>query len=287
MSPEIPTALREGIARLQAAGIEPAEALCGWLLADRLACARMDLPLLRGRAMSDEDRAWFEAGLRRLEAGEPLAYVLGHAEFRGRRLAVDPRVLIPRPETEQFADLVLACEDLWRLPTPVVADVGTGSGCLAITLALDRPQARILALDADPAALELARANASRWQVGGRITFIQADLLGGLPADSLDAVVANLPYIPTRDLETLDRSVRDFEPRQALDGGPDGLALVRRLLDQAPAALRLGGRIFLEIGFEQGRAVQSLLEAGGWGGIRILQDLAGLDRFALASRIIP
>lgn len=284
MNRNVRLALDNAVARLETAGVEPAAATCEWLFADRLDCSRAELQLLRAKNLSDSDFVFLETRLQRLEAGEPLAYVLGYAEFRGRRLKVDSRVLIPRPETEQLAGLVLDSSKIWRSGLAIVADVGVGAGCLAITLALEHPGARIVAIDIDQAALEVARANAAFWNVADRIVFEHGDLLSSVSKCGLDAVVANLPYIPTQQIGLLDDSVRDFEPRLALDGGSDGLELVRRLLAQALPALKPGGRIFLEIGHDQGAAVMRMLQNKAWRDARILPDLAGHDRFAIAAR---
>ncbi len=284
MSSNVFEALRHAAGRLENAGLEDGAVACEWLLAERLGCSRAELPLMRTHALTESDLCFFEEGLRRLERGEPLAYILGHVWFFGRRMRVNPSVLVPRPETEQLVALVLECKELWGIDCPEVVDVGTGSGCIAITLALERPRVRLCAVDHDAAALETARHNAEQWGVQDRVKFLQGDLLGAFAPGSLHAVVANLPYIPTCDFESLDHSVRDFEPRLALDGGHDGLVLVRRLLKQATEALAPAGRLFLEIGFDQGPALLTLFTEGSWADVRVLPDLQGHDRFALATR---
>ena len=283
MKPDPWSLARKAAARLRAAKIEPADLLAEWLVAERMGCRRMDLPFLKGQSLADEKTAWFDDDLARLETGEPLAYVLGYADFRGRRIALDARALVPRPETEQLVELIMKCNDLWRMPEPRVADVGAGSGCIAITLALEQPAARILAIDIEQTALALARENAERWSVQNRIEFLCNDLMQGLAEASLDAVVANLPYIAEHEINTLDCSVRAFEPHAALDGGSDGLVLIRRLVAQAVKILRPGGRLFLEIGATQGQAVQALLKDRNYSNINVLPDYAGLSRFAVAA----
>lgn len=221
---------------------------------------------------------------RRLEAHEPIQYVTGQAEFLRRTFAVDRRALIPRPETEHLVMDALSDPALSAIPAPRIADVGTGSGVLAVSLALARPDARVTAVDISADALELARENARRFSVEGRIAWRRHALLDGLAAGTLDAVVANLPYVPTPEIETLEARIRDHEPRVALEGGPDGLRLITRLLPQAARVLRPGGLLLLEIGDGQGPAVRDALEAGPFTAIHIRPDAAGHDRIARAVR---
>lgn len=282
MSSTVFALLRDTTRRLENTGNKPDAASCEWLLAECLGCSRAELPLMRTRLLTAPEILRFENGVKRLERGEPLAYVLGHACFFGRRIMVNSSVLVPRPETEELVALILECKELWCIARPQIADVGTGSGCIAITLALERPLARLRAVDCDLPALETARHNAKQWGVLDKIEFMQGDLLSGFAEAGLHAVVANLPYVPTRDLDSLERSVRDFEPRFALDGGSDGLALVRRITQQALKALAPGGRLFLEIGFDQGPALLAMLEEEGWSSAKVLPDLQGRDRFAVA-----
>ncbi len=219
--------------------------------------------------------------------GREVVFSLGDREpLHGavRDFLCDRRALVPRPETEQLAEWVLAWAPLWARPKPVVADVGTGSGCLAVTLALERPAARVLATDTSSDALALARENAARHGVGGRLWFRQQDLLAGQPPASLDAVVSNPPYVATADWARCAATVRDFEPRAALDGGPDGLAVIRRLVRQARDALAPGGALFLEIGDRQAGAVRALLEAAGFADACVRRDHAGRDRLLRAVR---
>ncbi len=286
----VAAALAAGLARLRRsrrADPDNVRLDVAWLVSRAIGCPRLDLPLLGDRRLAPRERRRIVAGLARLAAGEPLAYVLGDAEFMGRVFACDRRALIPRPETEQLAAAVLGWAPLWRRSAPRVADVGTGGGCLAVTLALERPAVRLLAVDISPAALALARRNAGRHGVAGRLRFRRGDLLAGLPPGRLDAVVSNPPYVAAAEWARCPTSVRAFEPRRALDGGVDGLAVIRRLIGQARAALAPGGWLFLEIGAAQGRAVRALLAAAGFGAVRILSDLAGRDRVIRARREAP
>ncbi len=214
----------------------------------------------------------------RLAAGEPLPYILGHWEFFGLDFKVTPAVLIPRPETELLVEQALA----WLSEHPMqrlAVDLGTGSGCIAISLAVHVSDLRLLAIDRSWEALEVARFNAGRHSVRERIDFIQADLLSPIrfQAPGCNLFIANLPYIPTDTLHTLD--VYGKEPELALDGGPDGLEIIRRLLSQAPLGMASTGLALLEIEHRQGVQAQALAEnAFPSGEVSILKDLAGLDR---------
>ena len=228
--------------------------------------------------LSTRDEARLECLAARVAAGEPLQYVLGEAWFWGRCFKVDRRALIPRPETEELVQRVLDDAELWRKPRPVMADVGVGTGCMVLTLAAERPQAELLGLDICPDALALARENEVRLGLAGRVRWCQADLLEGVPPGSLDAVVSNPPYIASGEIATLAEEVRAHEPRRALDGGVDGLDLVRRLIAQAVLALRPGGRVWMEIGDEQGESARHLLATAGLVQVETRRDLAGKPR---------
>lgn len=220
-----------------------------------------------------------ENALTRLEGGEPLPYVLGHWEFYGLELELTPDVLIPRPETELLVET--AIELLKPLPGPV-ADVGTGSGAIAIALARHLAAVRVLATDISAAALEVARRNAIRHQVSDQIEFAECDLLPGKATGSFhqqgfSLICANLPYIPTATLRGL--AVYGHEPELALDGGSDGLDVIRRLLRKAPAWLAPKGRMLLEIEARQGAlAREAALTQFPTASVRLIRDLAGHDR---------
>jgi release factor glutamine methyltransferase len=203
-----------------------------------------------------------------------LPYLLGHWEFYGLDFMVSPSALIPRPETELLVEQALA----WLRQRPqrrLVADVGTGCGCIAVTLATHLPGLRVIASDLSFAALKLARANSRKLVVEQRISFIQCDLLA--PFNKFDLIAANLPYIPSSELELLPVARR--EPRLALDGGPDGLETIRRLLQQALTRLAAGGLLLLEIEASQGSAALALAQAAfPYAQIQLLSDLAGQDR---------
>jgi len=225
--------------------------------------------------LTEQQSATMERLLARLEQGEPLPYVLGSWEFYGLAFAVSPAALIPRPETELMVEAALD----WLRNRPgrrLAAEVGTGSGCVAVALAKNCPDVRVVASDLSWDALELARQNVSRHGVMDRVGLVQADLLAP-SARRYDLICANLPYIPSDQLRSL--RVSRWEPRQALDGGEDGLAQIRRLLRQAPEMLRGGGLALLEIEERQGERAEALARrAFPEAKVRLLKDLAGRDR---------
>jgi release factor glutamine methyltransferase len=214
----------------------------------------------------------FRAALARRAAGEPLAYITGTKEFYSLTLAVTSAVLIPRPETELLVDAALA-----HLPPEeprAVLDVGTGSGAVALAIKHERPKAAVTALDESPAALDVARANGAR--LGLAVRWLQSDWFDGVPAERFDVIVSNPPYVCAGD-PALGTALR-FEPRAALDGGPDGLAAYRRLLAGAAAHLSAGGTLLLEHGSGQRAPLERLGAAFGWRTLRAHEDLGGHDR---------
>lgn len=225
-----------------------------------------------GRELAPEAARRFQAAAARRRDREPVAYILGTKGFRRLELAVDPRVLIPRPETEHLVEAVL------DLPAgATVCDVGTGSGAVALALADERPDLRVLATDADPGALAVARENARRLELP--VALYEGDLLDGVPS-GLDAVVANLPYVPQGT--SLEPEIARHEPALALYGGPEGIELIRRLI---PAAADRGaGTVALEVGAGQAGAVAGLLRAAGYAEVQVRQDLAGIDRVLVGRR---
>ena len=242
-----------------------------------LSLERADLLARPETPLAPAQSAMLEGLLARRERREPLAYVLGSREFHGLNFRVTPAVMVPRPETETLVEEALA----WARsrPAPVtVADVGTGSGCIVVSLAVRLPDVRFLATDVSPAALAVAEENARRHGVARRVRLLSGHLLQPLPGP-VDLVVANLPYVPSGRLDTLQSEVRDYEPRGALDGGPDGTDLLRPLLRQAGAYLQPGGALMLEIDEEQGSTMaDEARSAFPAAAIRVLPDLAGRDR---------
>ena len=295
--------LPAAVERLRAGGSETARLDAELLLADALAVDRTTVVAHPEATVGPEAAARFADHVRRRELGEPVAYIRGLKEFHGLAFVVDPRGLIPRPETELLVDLAVAeiADRLGRAPRPpgtpplAVADVGTGSGAVAVAIAIALRRRRMLdeveivASDVSEGAVELARENAVAHAVGDRVAVSEVDLLPpagrvvGLlvvPA-RFDVVCANLPYIPTAVVPTLPVAA-SFEPREALDGGPDGLDVVRRLLDILPERVARGGAALLEIGADQGRALHAEAAARlpGWD-VRIEPDLAGRPRVAV------
>jgi release factor glutamine methyltransferase len=224
------------------------------------------------RILLPDHLSTYQILVRRRASGYPLPYLTGRVEFYGLEFEVTPDVLIPRPETETLVELALA-----RRPA-TVADVGTGSGCIAVALAVHLPEAAVCAIEISPAALAVAQRNAERHGVVERVRFLVGDVLNPRPGP-VDLIVSNPPYIPTSTCASLPTSVRDHEPRLALDGGPDGLAIVRQLLTQAPAILNPGGGILIEIGAGQGEAASHLAHTlFPRATVRVHPDLAGRDR---------
>ena len=225
--------------------------------------------------MADDQLAWLSRATERCARGEPLAYILGWWEFYGRRFRVSPDVLIPRPETESLVDQAIGF--LRAHPQALeVVDVGTGSGCLAVTLAAEAPRVNVLAVDVSAPALRIARANARTHRVERRLRWVQSDLLTAFRG-AWDLLVANLPYIPSGRLGRLE--VSRHEPRLALEGGQDGMELLRRLVGAIPDLVRPGGFAALEIDEGQGGALRSLVETRiPSAEVTVEQDLAGHER---------
>jgi release factor glutamine methyltransferase len=248
------------------------------LIAHVLSLPRVQLYVQFERVLSPEELVTLRELIKRRQGGESIAYLTGRKEFWKFEFGVDARVLVPRPDTETLVEEALA-----RLgppgaggAAPRIADVGTGSGALAITLAKLRADAVVFASDASAPALEVARANAER--LGAPVTFVEGDLGAPLAAHApFSLIVANLPYIPTGELPALPADVRS-EPASALVGGADGLDLVRLLVAEAPALLAPGGALALEIGAGQAEATRAALQAAGLADIQTRRDLAGIER---------
>ncbi len=271
-------------ARLAAAGIEESQLKAEWAAAHVLGCPRLALRLQAERMMSPSSAAQLAALGDRLARGEPLQYVLGVSEFYGREFRVDPRALVPRPETEELVELAVKISKGWNVAEGAVAGVGTGSGCIAVTMALERSGLRVYATDPSAEALALARENAARHGVESRITFLRGSGLTPLATTMLDLVVSNPPYIASSALAELPRDVRDYEPRQALDGGPDGLQVIAQVIRESADRLRPDGMILLEIGEDQEVRVVSLLASAGFRGATVRCDVAGHPRFAMGTQ---
>ena len=280
--------LRDTRRRLEEAGAPEPRLESEVMLTDVLGVPRHRLYAYQDDAIPEEAVGTLEEVLQRRLRREPLAYILGHREFYGVDLKVGPGVMVPRPETEMLVErALLVCMERMERAGLVVADVGTGSGGIVVNLAMHLPGVRLYATDISSEALEVARMNVDKFGLGQRVTLLEGDLLEPLPG-RVDVIVANLPYIPSARLKDLQPELA-WEPREALDGGADGMALLRRLMGQAAGKLAADGVMLLEIDSGQGdplRRLASRLFPGA--STAVEKDLAGLDRyFVLESRPGP
>ena len=222
----------------------------------------------------------------RRATGEPLQYITGVQDFFGREFRVTPDVLIPRPETELLVEATL---EVVVRDKAFLCDVGTGSGCIAVTLLCEIPEARAVAVDKSPAALEIAKLNAARHSVEDRAVFLVSDCFDALDPNEyqFDLIVSNPPYVSETAISGLQREVRDHEPLVALSPGPDGLSVIRRLLSEAPAYLKPNGYMLMEIGFDQGEKVRSLIDPTVWSLVEVRPDLQSIPRIVVLQRVIP
>ena len=261
---EITSLVESFESRFAAAGVDNPKRVTEELLAHIFHCKPMEIYMgaIPEQTTTEEKVALIrrlEPLAKRIEDGEPLQYVIGHVDFWGLEIKCDPRALIPRPETELLVEEVLSSK-VWNSKPATVVDVGTGTGCVVLTLATQRPDADFKAVDISPKALGLARENARHHGLEDKILWLENSLLERFAPASCDAVVANLPYIATTDWKGLSPSVRDHEPQSALDSGPTGMELIEELALQARSILVPGGMLFLEFGFDQGDAVFQCLE---------------------------
>ena len=272
----------EGTEKLREAAIPEARRDAGSLLAHVLRRERSFLIAHADDAVTDEEIESFRFLIKLRADGEPMQYITGHQEFFKLDFEVTPAVLIPRPETELIVEAGL--ELLRNDPKPNLADIGTGSGCLAISMLHEMSAARAVATDVSPPALEVARRNAERHGVLDRLELLESDLFSALDAiGSFGLIVSNPPYVSDDELKSLQREV-NYEPREALAGGPDGLSVIRRLLSEARPFLRSGGYFVFEIGFEQREAVEQLIDGRFWKLIEILRDLQQIPRTFVLQR---
>ena len=279
----IAEALREGKLRLKAAGKE-AYAFEAELLLEKAAGLNRTALFLRGEeVLSEEVLTVYEGYLSEREQGRPTQYILGEWEFMGLPFCVGEGVLIPRGDTEVLVETILEKQQAEKFES--ILDIGTGSGCIPISLGHYGKFEKIMAVDISPKALGYATKNAVKNNIN--IDFYESDLFTNLPAEwkgKLDAIVSNPPYIPKKDIAELMTEVKDFEPMNALDGGEDGLDFYRAIVEQAKEWLVDGGWLFFEIGYDQGEDLRKLLQEFGYTAIEIRQDLAGLDRVALGRK---
>lgn len=272
---------RGAVETLTQAGITNARHEALWILEDALGITRLQLHANPDTPVDAEVCQRAVALFQRRALREPLQYVLGTQEFFGLDLLVRPGVLIPRPETELLVEETMTL--LREEARPVILDVGTGSGCLAISLAVNLPRAVIIASDTSVEALNLARLNALRHGVSDRIRWVAGDLLSHLLSGNLagkvTAIIANLPYISHAEWDHLSPDVKDFEPRLALDGGPDGLDVYRRLLDESPGLVSLGGFILMEVGVGQADLLcRDPAVTNAFTIVKVWPDLQGIPR---------
>lgn len=246
-----------------------------------LNCDRVSLHLDKARRLTPGESGSVASCLKRRIAGEPLAYILGSCEFMGLEFKTDPRALIPRPETELLVEAAIRYAG--GFAAPVIADIGTGSGAIAVSLAKFLPSAKIIAGDISEAALRLAEENASRNGVRGRVVFVRSDLFSGMRADACDMIVANPPYIVSSEIDGLSPEVRS-EPRLALDGGPDGLHFYRRICAEASRYLRPGGYLLMEIGAGQRRPVEAIIGDSGLRFVEVKEDYSAIERVIVAAK---
>jgi release factor glutamine methyltransferase len=277
---DVRQATREAVQALEGERVDSPRLDAELLLAHALGTNRAWVLAHPERRLTPKELTRFRDLVGRRLGREPLAYITGHREFFGLDLAVDARVLIPRPETELLVEQALALAR--RLPEPpLIADVGAGSGAIAVALAVHLPAARIYALDQSPDPLAVSAENARRHGVEGRVVCLEGDLLNPLP-ETVHIVTANLPYVASEEWESLAPEIRVHEPQAALDGGPGGLEVIRRLLAMAGRHLRPQGAILLEIGAEQGPAARTLAaEHFPQARVDLHQDYAGLDRLLI------
>lgn len=280
---------REAIERsgkfLESKGVDDGATASEFLAARLLRCSRGDLVASLASEIPQKFTDAMRRGVLRLAAGEPVQHVIGEWDFRRLTLKCDKRALVPRPETEELVTRVLAWME--TRDNPVVVDVGCGGGAIILSLAKEfaRP-AVLLGTDVSEDAVALARENAALCGLSGKVKFIVTDGLDEFDEPGMfDAIVSNPPYIATSVCETLEKRVRDYEPRIALDGGPEGLDFYDRYLADALNLLKPAGAVFFEIGDGQGDAVSSLMKVYGFSDIRIDKDYAGHDRYASASLI--
>jgi release factor glutamine methyltransferase len=269
---------------LRTRGHESAKLEAQLLLAHALGCPRIALYTRYDEEPSESDRTRFRTLVQSCAKGEPVAHLLGTKEFFSLEFEVGPAVLVPRPDSEW---LVTECLALTKgMDAPRLLDVGTGSGCLAVALAARHKGAVVTASDVSAEALAVARRNVEKHKLGERIRFVEGDLFAPLSADDhFDVILSNPPYISSAALAELAPEVRDHEPRLALDGGPDGFAVIDRLIAGAPAHILPGGYLMIEIGFDQEGGTRRRVEAhGGYELVKTVHDAAGHPRVVVARR---
>ncbi|MDA3797702.1 MAG: peptide chain release factor N(5)-glutamine methyltransferase [Kiritimatiellae bacterium] len=260
-----------------------AEIACEYLMSCLLKCKRLDLQLKHDQVLNEKFLEAMRRGIKRLADGEPVQYIVGHWDFYGRKFKTDKRALIPRPETELLVETILKEEILKSEELPAVVDIGTGSGCIIITLVLElNKKGRFLGVDISDDALSLAKENVALHELENIVLLTNAELSDVIEPMSLDLVVANLPYVTTDEYENLPAHVKNFEPKTALEAGSDGMDTIEIIVEEAFAALKPQGVLFLEIGIAQGQRVIELLNGFGYCNVEVIKDLTGRDRIVRA-----
>jgi release factor glutamine methyltransferase len=283
-------ALASAVSRLTAASVPSPQLNAETLLMFTLSCDRAYLYAHPERELTDDEQARYDNALAHRSQGVPAQYITGHQEFWGLDFIVSPAVLIPRPETEHLIETIVPLAK--KITRPRIVDVGTGSGCIALALAKELPDAEIHATEISPAALEIAEANAARLQLefrdanrhpdARRLFFHDTDLLAGLEPATFDFVVSNPPYVGESEADQVQLEVRKFEPRNAVFAGPTGLEVIAKLIPAAHTALKPGGWLVMEISGTIAEGVEKLLE--GWDDVRLTPDLQGIPRVTSARK---
>jgi len=283
--PSVQAALALGADALRSAGVESAPVDAEWLLAGALRVSHGALSAEPRRTLEAPEAGWYVAALRRRMKREPLQHILGSQPFRHVTVRVTADAMVPRPETELLA--AWALDLLPRGPRrPLAIDLGTGTGCIACAIASERPDVEVIALEAAARAVTLARENVAALGLSARVRVEVSELFSALGATLADVIVSNPPYLPTGLIATLAPEVSQYDPRGALDGGVDGLRVIRRIVAEAPQRLLSGGALVLETaGGDQARAVVALMEKASFTGVQTRRDLAGVERF-VAGRIL-
>lgn len=276
----IDEALKDAASALEAAGVSDGRLQAASLLAVALKQGRTFLFAHPEHELTPDEIAAFTSLIQRRSLREPYQYIVGRQEFFGLEFEVTPDVLIPRPETEILIEA--AVEQLSDIDKPRFCEIGVGSGCISVAILHGLPATTAVAGDVSKAAIIVARRNAIRHNVADRLTLVESDVFTNIPDERFDAIVSNPPYVPSRDIESLQPEVRDFEPLTSLSDGGDGLSVIRRIIDRAPSRLKKGGLLFIEIGFDQSSRVEAMFGRAFWSEIDFLADLQGIPRIVLA-----
>jgi release factor glutamine methyltransferase len=277
-------AIRRGAEFLARKGVDSPRLQAELLLAHLLKLPRMQLYLAFDRMLSPEETCILREWVKRRGQREPLQQILGSVSFCGLEISVNPQVLVPRPETELLAETGwIYLKESPETQPGTALDFGTGSGCIAIAVAFHCPRVRFTAVDSSAGALELARENSVKHGLDSRIHFLLGDSFSALPADAgFDLILSNPPYVPSAEIEALQPEVRNFEPRAALDGGPEGLDFFRRIAAQAGPFLKSGGKIMLEFGDGQSESVRRIFQEQMWVVERVAEDYTQRPRILIA-----